>query len=73
MKKEIEVSLRSIRNFNDFNSLNHTYDGRIRFKYGNRDNILELSDPDGSVRVIAEGSEDVLSELIASYRMCGIA
>ena len=73
MKKEIKVSLRSIRNFNDFNSLNRVYDGRIRFEFGKKGSILELTDGDNSVSVIAEGSEGALLELLDSYRLCGIA
>ena len=73
MTKSISLRFGDIRRVNDFIRLTKKYDGRVSVKADKGSSLMEIDGKDVSVRIVAEGSEDSLSELIDTYRLCGLA
>lgn len=76
LKKSIVVEFRSIRNVNDFCSLNRLYAQKVKISsdnYKSNDDVCASSNVHGSVEVTAEGSTDAVTGLFESYRLVGIA
>lgn len=66
MKKGICIRFASVRQANDFYSLNRKYREKVNISVSGEKECDE-------VNIVAEGSEAALHELFRSYRVCGIA